>query len=128
MKTKNTKKVGTLTSNVKHYLQSSIKSMVLWIALCNTAFLSAQTTYYTRGAGGNWSNPATWSTAGCNGAAATTIPGPLDNVIICNSNGGGAVTVTVDGNYTCNNLTIGNGNNACYLNIAGTYTLCTFNF
>lgn len=123
MKTKNINKVGTRTSNVKHYLQSSIQSIVLWMALCSTAFLSAQTTYYTRGAGGNWSNPATWSTAGCNGAAASSVPGPLDNVIICNSNAGGAVTVTVDGNYTCNNLTIGNGNNNCYLNIAGTYTL-----
>lgn len=86
-------------------------------------FSNAQTTYYTRGSGGNWSNPNTWSTAGCNGSAATSVPGPLDNVVICNSNGGGAVTVTVDGNFTCNNLTIGVGNNDCFLQIAGTYTL-----
>lgn len=100
-----------------------IATMYLAIICCAFSYYTAQTTYYTRGAGGNWSNPATWSTAGCNGAAATSIPGPLDNVIICNSNAGGAVTVVVDGNYTINNLTIGNGNNACYLNISGTYTL-----
>ncbi|GAB4205195.1 MAG: hypothetical protein Fur0023_13800 [Bacteroidia bacterium] len=106
------------------YKKALTKKVVLIIvSSIISAGIYAQTTYYTRGAGGNWSNPATWSTAGCNGAAATSVPGPLDNVIICNSNGGGAVTVTVDGNYTCNNLTIGNGNNACYLNISGTYTL-----
>jgi len=59
-----------------------------------------QVTYYTRGAGGNWSNPLTWSTAGCNGPAASSIPGATDNVVICNSNGGGAVTVVVDGNFS----------------------------
>ena len=85
--------------------------------------VSGQTTYYTRGAGGNWSNPATWSTAGCNGAAATSVPGPLDNVIICNSNAGGAVTVIIDGNYTCNNLTLGNANNDCYIQFASAYVL-----
>lgn len=37
-------------------------------------FSNAQTTYYTRGSGGNWSNPNTWSTAGCNGSASTSVP------------------------------------------------------
>lgn len=101
-------------------LEGCIILILLVLSIGNTI---AQTTYYTRGAGGNWSNPNTWSTAGCNGAPAATVPGPLDNVIICNSNGGGAVTVTVDGNYSCNNLTIGNGNNNCFLQLGGTYTL-----
>ncbi|GIV26649.1 MAG: hypothetical protein KatS3mg027_0463 [Bacteroidia bacterium] len=108
--------VGTL-------IYKAMKRFVFFLFTSASVISIAQNTYYTRGAGGNWSNPNTWSTAGCNGAAASSVPGPLDNVIICNSNGGGAVTVTVDGNYTCNNLTIGNGNNDCYLNVAGTYTL-----
>lgn len=118
MKTKHLHK-GALKEKTK--ANKRVFSMLLTLVVSSIYY--AQTTYYTRGAGGNWSNPATWSTAGCNGAAAVSIPGPLDNVIICNSNGGGAVTVTVDGNYTCNNLTIGTGNNNCYLQIAGTYTL-----
>lgn len=61
-------------------------------------------TYYTRGGGGNWSDVNTWSTTACNGVVAGTIPGAGDDVEICQS------TVTVDGAYTCNNLTVGSQN------------------
>jgi len=72
-------------------------------------FISFSTTYYTRGAGGNWSDVNTWSDLSCNGAAAASVPGAGDDVFICASNGAGAVLVITDGAFTCNNLTVGDG-------------------
>ncbi len=119
------KKYGSITSKFILSkvvgIEKQVYVFLVFFMLCKLNI--AQTTYYTRGGGGNWSNPNTWSTVGCNGAPAASVPGPIDNVIICNSNGGAAVTVNVDGNYTINNLTIGNGNNGCYLNVLGNYTL-----
>ena len=66
-------------------------------------------TYYTRSVGGNWNSTSTWSTVSCNGAIAATIPGAGDDVVICNSSGASAVTVTVNGVYACRNLIIGTG-------------------
>ncbi len=45
---------------------------------------------------GNWSNPSTWD--------AGYVPLSTDNVIIADGH-----TVTLDGSYTCNNLTVGGG-------------------
>jgi hypothetical protein len=95
----------TTTKSTSNILLKSIWLIVLFFSV--TSVRSA--TFYTRGAGGNWGTLATWSTVGCNGAVATTIPGINDDVIICNSNGVSTVTVTVNGNYACNNLTIGTG-------------------
>lgn len=76
-------------------------------------------TYYTRGAGGNWSAPATWSNTSCNGLSDGTIPGAGDDVIICNSFGGLAVAVIVDGAYSCNNLTVGDAASDATVQITG---------
>ncbi|MBI4930088.1 MAG: T9SS type A sorting domain-containing protein [Bacteroidetes bacterium] len=57
---------------------------------------SLQAATLTSIATGNWSNPATWNLG--------YVPLATDNAVI-----NGAFTVTVDGNYTCNNLTVGNG-------------------
>ena len=40
------------------------------------------TAFYSRVASGSWETPATWSTAGFTGAAATTVPGPGNPVFI----------------------------------------------
>ncbi len=94
--------------------------------------------YYSRVNGGNWSNPATWSTDAvlqCTGAAAASIPGPTDDVFICSGfnvifNTGvgpvtiasltvrGTLTITDNKNLICNSL-------ALYgtINGAGTFDL-----
>ncbi len=144
-KTKNTiRTISVPTTAFKNTRMKTYSIRTFLVALLLAIVYNAQaTTYYTRGAGGNWGTPATWSTVGCNGAASATIPGINDDVIICNSNGASTVSVTVNGNYSCNNLTIGTGaasatvttSNAAYIltiggtlsfntgNGAGTYTL-----
>jgi hypothetical protein len=58
-------------------------------------------TFYSR-ANGNWNTASTWSTTSCSGAAATSIPGAADIVIICTGK-----TVTMNGNpASCSSLTI----------------------
>ncbi len=61
-------------------------------------------------ASGNWSSPATW--------VGGVVPGLADDVQISNGH-----TVNVDGNYSCNSLTLMPGTNNTTLNIMGTYTL-----
>ncbi|UPT67019.1 MAG: hypothetical protein M0D57_21815 [Sphingobacteriales bacterium JAD_PAG50586_3] len=99
---------GENLRTTKSISNTVVKGVVLLILLIVSNHVRSAT-YYTRGAGGNWGTAATWSTVGCNGAAATTIPGINDDVIICNSNGSSTVSVTVNGNYACNNVTIGTG-------------------
>ncbi len=80
-------------------------------------------TFYARQTG-NWSNPATWSLS-CGGASATSIPGPTDDVVItCNLN---AYTVTIDGNFACNNLTIGQADRNAILQITSAGNSLTIN-
>lgn len=58
-------------------------------------------TYYTR-VSGNWNTASTWSTSSCSGAAASTIPGAADNVVIC-----AGKTLTMNGNpANCLSLTV----------------------
>lgn len=62
---------------------------------------TAQSTYYAI-ADGNWNTPSTWSTVSCAGAAAATVPGASDNVIICTGK-----TVTYNtADITIANLTV----------------------
>jgi hypothetical protein len=80
-------------------------------------------TYFARQTG-NWSSPATWSLS-CGGPAATSIPGAMDDVVItCNLN---AYTVTVDGNFSCNNLTIGQADRNAILQITNAANSLTIN-
>lgn len=76
-------------------------SLLVLIAL--TATTGHAITYYSR-ATGNWNAAATWSTAGCNGAAAAGTPTTNDIVYICNSH-----TVSVTANVTVNSVTIQSG-------------------
>ena len=82
--------------------------------------------YYSRVNGGNWSNPATWSTDAvlqCTGASAGSVPGPADDVFICSGftvifNTGvgpvtisnltvrGTLTITDNKNLVCNSLAL----------------------
>ncbi len=76
-------------------------------------------TYYTRINNGNWNTAATWSTAGCGGAAAGSTPGPSDDVVICNG-----FTVLGDVTTTCNSLSIqGSGS----LSFSGVVTITVTN-
>jgi hypothetical protein len=68
-------------------------------------------TYTSSGTGGSWSSAATWGGAG--------VPGSSDNVIIAHG-----TTVTVNGNYTCTNLTIGDATaSAATVTVSSTNTL-----
>lgn len=61
--------------------------------------------FYAR-ANGNWSNSAIWSNT-CGGLGGAGIPGIGDNVFVgCD---GVNRTVTVDGNFSCNNLSLSSG-------------------
>lgn len=69
--------------------QLSFKVCYRFVILSATFFISifsnfalAQTTYYAR-IDGNWGNVSTWSTISCAGAAAASLPGVNDHVIIC---------------------------------------------
>lgn len=77
-------------------------TLIIAINLISIYSLNAATFFARQN--GNWSDPNTWSLS-CGGAAAGIIPGASDDVIItCNLN---ARTVTIDGNFTCQNLTLG---------------------
>ena len=65
--------------------------------------LALSQTYYAI-ATGNWSNPSTWSTAGCGGAPATSVPGSGNDVVICSGR-----TVTLVGTESCDNLEVQSG-------------------
>ena len=92
-----------------------LRLILLYLFTLFSLISFGQTTYYVR-ATGNWSAASTWSTAGCGGAAAVSIPGNGDDIVMCN-----ARTLTVDGNYTCRNFTLGNTNKneTCQITTAG---------
>lgn len=95
--------------------------IIISIVLFNYDAFAA--TYYARQTG-NWSNPATWSLS-CGGPPETSIPGSMDDVVItCNLN---AYTVTVDGNFSCNNLTIGQADRNAILQITNVANSLTIN-
>lgn len=76
-------------------------STFLVILFLSFSIVGTATTYYSR-INGNWTTATTWSTVSCGGAAASTVPGLGDNVIICAGN-----TVTMNGNPgNCLSLTI----------------------
>lgn len=63
-------------------------------------FTITSRTYYSRGTG-NWTDPNTWTTAGCGQSInAGTYPGAVDNVVLCQ---GYVVTVNTS-NLSCSNL------------------------
>lgn len=82
-------------------MELKIYSKIFLFVLIFACSKSFSATYYSR-SNGNWNTPSTWSTVSCGGPASSTIPGPLDNVIIC-----GARTVTMNGNpASCLTLTV----------------------
>ncbi len=78
---------------LKRFLSRWTLMLVLMLSFVLGAFAETKTS----NASGNWSSPATWSPAG--------VPKDTDDVIIR-----GGHTVTVDSNYTCANLDVGNNN------------------
>jgi hypothetical protein len=83
----------------------------LFVSLSLLTFLTARATNYTSTGSGNWSSSSTWSPSG--------VPGSNDNVTVAHGN-----TVTVNGNYTCKNLTIGDATSgATTVNVSTGYTL-----
>jgi hypothetical protein len=96
-----------------------MKSILLTVLTMVISLNYQAATYFTRLATGNWSDTNLWSTTACGGAVAGTIPGPLDDVRICNG-----ATVTLDNTFGCNSLTILSGNLASTLDLAG-FTLFT---
>jgi hypothetical protein len=80
-------------------------SIISLLIIVFFSFNSNGATYYWRTAAGNgvWSSTTAWSTVGAGGASAGTYPGPTDDVVISRN---GNLTVTLDGTYTCNSLTI----------------------
>lgn len=91
-------------------------------------------TYYSR-LSGNWNNNTTWSTDAvlqCNGAAATTVPGAGDNVVICaghvvtmNGNPGSCLSLSIYGTASWGNRTTNVGSGGLFMSggtITGTQT------
>jgi len=78
----------------------TLSAVVLLLSLVFSTGVKAINTK-TAVANGNWSNPNTWSPVG--------VPSDTDNVVISpvSSN----ATITVDGDYTCRNLYIGDASN-----------------
>ena len=94
------------SSKGKTFLQS-LFVLVLLISFTK----SHATTYTSSGTGGLWNSSGTWGGAG--------VPGSSDNVIIAHG-----TTVTVNGNYTCNNVTIGDATaSAATLTVSSTNML-----
>lgn len=90
------------------------------------SFTNKAATYYAKeGSPLVWSDNTSWSSVSPTGASCGCIPGAGDNVIINGSTGN--IVMTVDGNYSIANVTIGDGsgtdNNRAYLNVSGTNTL-----
>lgn len=107
------------------------KAFVLFVALTGLGVWSGEALAalkYSRASAG-WSTASTWSTAGCGGAANTTVPGATDDVTICT---GHTITTSVNSSAlslviqtsgtltqaTNRTLTIGAGG----LSVAGTLT------
>jgi len=86
--------------NIKLTFLQAFLVILLMISV-NLAY--SQTTYYSR-INGSWTDPSTWSTTACGGAAASTTPGASDNVIICSGN-----TVTLNANSTIVDVQINAG-------------------
>ena len=85
------------------------RAALLLLLLCS--IMRGFATNYTSSTTGNWSSSATWGGAG--------VPGSSDNVTIAHG-----TTVTVNGNYTCNNVTIGDATaTAATLTVSSTNTL-----
>jgi len=89
--------------------------LIFLVAFILYSFDASATNFYSR-ATGNWGITATWSTAGCGGAAAAAIPGAGDNVTICVGN---IVTMDIPAG-SCTNLII---NGTCINN--GILTITT---
>lgn len=107
-----------------------LKAVVLLLPLMGLGAWSGEALAalkYSRASAG-WSTASTWSTAGCGGAANTTVPGAADNVTICT---GHAITTSANSSAlsldiqsggtltqaTNRSLTIGGA-----LNVAGLFT------
>ena len=97
---------------IHNFIKSrSLLKISLALFLLSCVFQSHATLYTSSGTGGNWSSSATWGGAG--------VPGNSDNVIISHG-----TTVTVNGSYTCNNVTIGDATaTAATLTVSSTNSL-----
>ncbi len=92
-------------SSHKVYGECSIFKNLLLIAAIFMLFLPANAATKTAVNNGNWSSASTWSPSG--------VPASTDDVIIRSGR-----TITIDGNYTCKDLDLGNNNsNATTLRI-----------
>ena len=90
------------TSKYTHYNKGTRFLFLLsLLVLFNATELLAQT-FYSR-ASGNWNNTNTWSTVGCGGAAAASLPTATSDIVICSGN-----TVTANVAVTCRNITVNN--------------------
>jgi hypothetical protein len=97
--------------NSQSFPQKTLPRAVFLLVLVSCFLRTHAASFTSSGSGGNWSNAATWGGAG--------VPGSSDNVTIAHG-----TTVTVNGNYSCNNLTIGDAtSSAATLTVSSTNTL-----
>ena len=101
----------TTNLNPQSPLMKTYLHLVLVVLLITSFTQGYATTYTSSGTGGLWNSSSTWGGAG--------VPGSSDNVIISHG-----TTVTVNGAYTCNNVTIGDAtSSAATLTVSSTNML-----
>jgi hypothetical protein len=89
-------------------VRTSVQNLLLWLCcllalMAHAHDLSAQTTYYSRQTGA-WNSLTTWSIVSHTGAAAVSLPGVDDIVIVGNNH-----TITLNVSTTIRSLTIEQG-------------------
>lgn len=80
-----------------------ISGIIVAVCLLSVAQTAQAALKYSRVSAG-WSTASTWSTAGCGGAANTTVPGAADDVTICTGH-----TITTSANSSALSLVIQTG-------------------
>lgn len=95
--------VAGLTPLTTYYFKAFASNSNGTVYTAQGTFVNTITTYYSVQSG-NWTSPTTWSTTGCGGVINSgTYPHGSDNVVLCQTSYGHAVTVDVAG-LACNNL------------------------
>jgi hypothetical protein len=99
-------------------------SLLLGAALAGFTLVAGAATYYARVATGDWNVAATWSTVAPGGAAAATVPGAADDVVIERFSTT-SPQITIPAAYAANAKTLRIGNNGQAGGVSLTFAAAT---